>query len=148
VNLTTYEIGNIAPPEKIVVHKKAVLRDLFEDKAGIWISREQIAKHLESHGLEMNQVTARISDLRREYRPEGLGIFSNEIDTDAGAWEYKLDLMTPEYEEMYFKRREDEGFTKEDLLNLKAAMMFVLDRYSHQNESFWITAYKLGIKKS
>lgn len=147
MTLTTYETpGHVGVPTQIIQNKKAVLRGLFEDRAGEWITNNEVVSYLADHGLAMNQVTARISDLRAEYHEEGLGIFSDAVEPEHGKWRYKLDLITPEYTSKYLKNREE--FTQEDKKNFKAAFMFVLERYPTQDESFWTTATKLGIKSN
>ena len=145
----SYVTGNAAPPAGIVKNKREFLKDLLEANAGKWVTNDQLKVEAQAHGLGMNQMTARISDLREEYFPQGFGIFSEQTEEHQGAWRYKLDVLTPEYEAMYLKRREEVAkkikFTADDLLNIKAMAVFVIGKQPIQNDSFWATAAKLGV---
>lgn len=111
----TYADGDYGPPSSVVMNKKEWLLGLFEENIGEWISRTRIARDGKQHGFEMNQVTARISDLREDLFPEGLMIDSRLIDPDTNEWEYKLDIMTPEYRAEFLARRKA-GQTESDSL--------------------------------
>ena len=101
----TYKDGNAAVPTKVVKNKKEVLLDFFVANKGQWISRDAIAAELERNGMQMNQVTARISDLRDDLFVHDLFIDSRQIDEGTSQWEYKLDILTKADRDQYLSRR-------------------------------------------
>lgn len=121
-----YADGQAPVLEHIIKNKKDVLLDLFKRNSGKWISRIEISNELDRYGMEMNQVTARISDLRDDLFLENLFIDSRQVDANKGHWEYKLDDLTSENREEYLRRRnsknEDERlieFLNNEIKNLK-----------------------------
>lgn len=144
----TYETGNAAPPEQIIKNKKEWLQTILEENVGYWVANTTIAKLAAEHGFGMNQITARISDLRDHYMEGGFGIYSEQDEDQPGLWRYKLDLATPEYIESYNKRRDKDSLSIKEKTIIRDAFKFVLARYPTQDEDFMAVAKKFGVKSA